>query len=64
MIKLTYKDGKEQTFPDADDWNFGNENNHINIIKHDTDEEGDYDEDEDEIIASINCDEFRIIECQ
>jgi len=65
MIKITYKNDKEQTFSDADDYGFSNEENHINLIKHgEKDEDGDYDEDEDEIIASINCDEFRVIECQ
>ena len=63
MIKLTFKDKTIKDFPSAHDWGFSEDSGHLNIIKHVYDEDKDYDEDEDIIIASININEFLMIEC-
>ena len=65
MIKLTFKDKTTKEFSSAHDWEFNNEedNGHLNIVKHVYDENKEYDDDEDIIIASININEFLMIEC-
>jgi predicted ATPase len=64
MIKVTYIDGKTQEFSEANDWDYASDNEgFIYLIKRTFDNEGDYEEDEDEIIAGINISQLRVLEC-
>ena len=63
MIKLTFTDGTEKEFSSANvlDNEFNEEASFVKLIKRSYDGE-DYDEDEDEIITTIQKNEIRMIE--
>ena len=63
MIKVTYIDGTTQEF-EGHTWEFlGEESDvYIDIIKHQYDEDKEYDEDDDFVLASVNFSQVKIIE--
>ena len=62
MIKVVYKDGLYEEYSQANDYSFeDDENNRVNIVKREFDEDGDFDSDEDDVIATINFNEARSI---
>lgn len=72
MIKLTYIDGKTDDLMGANAWrnstdndgnSLGDDNNcFIDIVERSFDKEGEYDESEDKVVATVSADEIRKIE--
>ena len=54
MIEVTYSTGKTEVFNSANDFDLGdNEQEAVEIVKRKFDDDGEYDEDDDVIIAYI-----------
>ena len=61
MVKVIFKDGSEKDFNEANEHELNEEPLRVNLIKRHYDKEGDYNEDDDEILGTLNFDEIRAV---